>query len=819
MPVAELGLSRRTSVVNGSSSSLTRRRSLAQTPGVATRTSPVDRRKTWNSWKAPKIAPEEEAKWALSSSGITSINRVSAVIEDSQGSPAPRAQTPGEMDYAHLGSFSVGTLGIVNGAPSPAASAKMTSVKARITEDDYFSVAEADSSPLTMKTSLRRDHSRSQSSVLPATTPLQNNIPMPQREPPAPPALDDGQPGSQLDPPNSPILPAYARNSIEISVATDRDVAWRRHDSNTYAQQYQAYIPYSPFANTTFDREEDHVRPTEAVDFREESNRILTRTMFGVPTTASETSGSSLFAATSPVSVPEHRMAKQSRRPAPRTSDSGYSSGGSFRRGSRSLQSAASATSSKSSRDGMCREQSVSPGYPHHIVTHVGPVEMTAEQATEATQWPTSLQMPSRSALSDELLSPRSPSSVDSLRSAQRRLQKHRTSQAELPVVQTCQPSSEPVIPDIPSNVRDSFTRRISLTPGMECLIHTYPSKNHVTTIESMVQPATDVPNEPVVPLTELEPERSPTPPAHGQRRSLSLFRRKSTVGSVQPDKEDNASAGIVDLGSIASSIGGSPYDAAMSGRQRKSVTSPTYPHQLGAALPRAKSMVNMDAEAATEFARMRSKDRAQNEPEKPQHQRRKSYHNSKTEIGEVKASKRRPQSALHEIPPVPTINASLLQVPHSARPRLESEVEQKTNLSFGTHSCTQSQVVSKSGGEHRYTQADASQKEVDWSAYSRHWRQRRKSVGEGLRTHAGFSEASASAVTSRNLPPPSPHRDMTAWDRYSGGLEYNYEGRGKISGSAGTRQLHSAASSKSLKWRNQYGVDLSDVPIMLQRA
>jgi hypothetical protein len=59
----------------------------------------------------------------------------------------------------------------------------------------------------------------------------------------------------------------------------------------------------------------------------------------------------------------------------------------------------------------------------------------------------------------------------------------------------------------------------------------------------------------------------------------------------------------------------------------------------------------------------------------------------------------------------------------------------------------------------------------------------------------------------------------VASWDRFSGGLQYNYEGRGiGIGGSAGTRSLHSHASSKSMHFKASYGVDLSDVPIMVQR-
>ncbi|KAF2831981.1 hypothetical protein CC86DRAFT_365888 [Ophiobolus disseminans] len=818
--VAEQGLSRRTSVANGSCSSLTRRRSLIQTPGLATRTSPVDgRRKTWNSWKAPKIAPDEEAKWAVSPKGITPINRTLGRAEDSHGTSTPRAQTPGEMDYSHLGSLKLGTLSIVNGAPSPVPSARVMKQRARLVkDDDYFSTAEAGSSSLMMKTT-KRGHVKSKSSVLPATAPLYDTIPEPQRKPPAPPMLNYGnchgtrahaelhtQSGSQQQLSSSPNPSAYPVTN----------------GANKYAQAYQAYIPYSPFANaTTFDREGERSRSDEATGGKEEAARILAGTIFDAPTTAIETSGSSLFNATSPISAPKQQLAKSDQRPAPRTADSGYSSGGSFRTGSRSRQSAISSTSSMASRSGKDGEHAMAgPGLSHKSVSRAIIVEPAVVQAQEAKvyrQPPPPLHIPSQSGRSSDILSPtstRSAASGDSSSSLPKRLQRRRPSQSELPVVQSCQSIPENIIPDIPNNVRDKFTRRLSHTPGMECLMHTYPSKNHVTTTESKDDSASDTPDEAFTQLTELEPERPPTPPAHGRRRSLSLFRRKSTAGNVHADKEDReALPGVVDLGSIATSLGSSPYDAAMSRPQRRTVASPTHPHQLGATLPRAKSMVSMDSQAAAELARMRSRDRAPVEPVKTQQQqRRRSYHNLKTEVGEVKASKRRPQSSLYDIPPVPTIDSSMIKAPLSAKPRLENGAEQISNLGFGARSNATDQAVSQ-----RIDRHDQNQAEVDWDAHSRLWRQRRKSIGAGLRTNAGFGEASASTVNSRNMPPP--RENKVNWDRYSGGLEYNYEGRGNISGSAGTRHLHSAASSKSLKWRNQYGVDLSDVPIMLQRA
>jgi hypothetical protein len=227
--------------------------------------------------------------------------------------------------------------------------------------------------------------------------------------------------------------------------------------------------------------------------------------------------------------------------------------------------------------------------------------------------------------------------------------------------------------------------------------------------------------------------------------------------------------------------------------------------------------MINMDSEAAAEFARMRSKDRAMMEQEMPQ-PRRRSYHNLK-EAGEGKAYKRRPQKSLHDIPPVPTIDASRLKAPLSARPRLENEVEQNaSDVSFSARRQTKGEVVPQLVDKYDELKPTATKTTLEWDDHARHWSHRRKSIGEGLRTRASFSEASASMVNSRNNS--QPREDMAAWGRFSGGLDYNYEGRAAgVSGSAGTRGVHSAASSKSMQWRHQYGVDLTDVPIMLQRV
>jgi hypothetical protein len=775
--------------------SLTRRRSLVQTPGVATRNSPVEgRRKTWNSWKAPKLAPEEEAKWIVTSKGISPLNRPVALDLAEERSPSPRAQTPGELDYSHLGSLKLGSLSIVNGAPSPAPSTRNLHQKSRLaTTDDYFTAAEAESSPLAMKFSRRRGHAKSKSSVLPETALLYDDIPRL-------PAIDrDAYPLPTFDVSheinNQPSRSQSQMGRIERQQTPDNKIVAPSQDASKYAQDYQADIPDSPFVNVdkvSREEEDEGFLSDDTIAFKAEATRLLAGTIFDAPASAIDTCGSALFSATSYMSASDKQKGKTNRRPPPRTADSGYSSGSSVRMADRDQQ--------KSPLSTMSPDEEATPQQP--------PAVPISNQSADTS-------------MSNNMLSPKSPRSVASRSSldhtsttTQRRLQRRRPSYPDLPVVQSCQSIPEGTIPDVPYNVRTKFARRLSDTPGIECLTQTYPSKNHVITSEPATDDTCISTREVAAQLAELEPERTPMVQATGRKRSLSLFRRHSSAEKEDVEKVDQSKElSVVHLGTIASSLGSSPYDAAMSGPLRQTVTSPTHPHQLGGALHRAKSMVNMEAKAASEFARVHSKDRIV-EQEGSQ-RRRKSYHNLKADVGEAKASKRRPHSALHEIPPVPSIDMSKLTVPNAGRPR-----SKMTSSNSDSSASSRSRVSTARQSVDNYDLSGHSvpQQSVDWEAHARSWSQRRKSIGEGLRTQAAFSEASASTVNSRNQL--QAREQLATWGRYSGGLDYNYEGRGAgVGGSAGTRQLHSAASKKSMHWRNQYGVDLSDVPIMLQRV
>jgi hypothetical protein len=804
-------LSRRTSIADGSS--LMRRRSLVQTPGVATRNSPVEgRRKTWNSWKAAKLTPEEAAKWAVTPKGIT-ITPANRLSEESCRATSPRAQTPGEM--AHLGSLQLGTLSIVNGAPSPTPSAKTTQPKSHfVAELDYFTT-ETSSSPLMMKMARRRGHARSKSSVQPGTAPLHNHMPLPERR-------ERHSLYGPRDPQNFDLLAVIEpTRSLRVTNRTARPIS---QDASVYAQDYQADIPDSPFErNRKFARDvtDEIFIPEDISTLEEEVAHIFAGTAFDAPSTAIETSGSALFATAPRISVPEKQGARTSFRPMPRTTDSGYSSGGSLRVRSRNGQSISPTSSLRPSEESSHDEQIPITTTAYGAKQHAQPIlsgspQVEALKHREAHSLPQKVARPKTADSNHAPMSPCSATSMSSSDSAssstQRRLQKRRQSHPEVPVVQSCLsiPENTSTIPDIPTNIRANFARRLSNTPGMECLTHTFPTKNHVMTAEPGADSASSTAVEKIVaPLVELEPGPPAAPPTHARKRSLSLFRRKSTIATLTTAKEDaNAALSIIDLGTIASSLGSSPYDAAMSKPLPRSITSPTHPHQLGGALPRSKSMVSMDSKAAAEFARMRSKDRALAEQE-AHPERRRSYHNLKMEAGEAKVSKRRPHHSINDIPPVPIIDTSRFKVPQAAKPQTEKEVMKKaSDLSFTARSQVPEQVVSCMDSMPEQNYHSLPPPSVDWEAHSRLWSQRRQTIGEGLHERVD------------SVKQPQLRDNTAAWGRFSGGLGYNYEGRGVgVNGSAGTRTLHSATSPKSLQWRHQYGVDLSDVPIMLQRA
>lgn len=841
VPGSEQNLDRKTSLLNRSSSSLTRRRSLIQTPGMATRVSPVEgRRRTWNSWRAPKLPPEEEAKWKAAHKGPSPMARLSVVdsLDEDRGSSTARAQTPLDLDYGHLGGLRLGTLMVTNGTPSPAASTVWSDRTPRTAmEEDYFSASEAYSDSLMMNPTRRRGHAKSQSVPLPTPTPLYGGTPSLTGETegtveygPAHTSSCGQSIGTQHT--RRPARP------LQVETTTDDSAV---QTASQYAQSYLVDLPDSPFAPS---KQNFRSLELELEDTRCHIDETAL-TFQGTPhelDVGRETQSAECSLAAPDVPVPSSHEGRASHRPLPQTYDSGYSSSSSYRTIDRKGHGEAlsdrpvqpsNSRSECAERHGKTMRRS--------ILSTSSMYSADLEQLDGFQIYhrpePLMLDTSARSSASDATLSPHTPRSFTSFDSTSsrsaKRLQRRCPSQAEVPVVQSCQPIPEGTIPDVPDHVRARFMRRLSNTPGMECLTNTYENKDDVLagrpTASSLadtaqwpsqhVEQASTAARQTVRPaaaeihqLTEIEPVRPPTPPVHSHRKSRSLFRKKSNAAEKE---SENAALSIIDLGDAAASLGTSPYDIAMTGPRRESLTSPTHPHQIGVGLSRAKSTVRMDSEAAAEFARMRSKDRMVVEPAMPQQpQRRKSYH-SAIDVGEAKASKRRPSSVVGDLPPVPSIDRSK----HSGQQKTmistrdnRGQKKLESNMSSNAEVHGRRHAVTQSLGETVYRNQNMPQQAVNWDAHADAWRQRRKSIGEGLRTQYGL-------VDGRILPQTTSD-GVENWGRFSGGLGYGYEGQGVgVGGSAGTRQLNSYASSKSMKWRVQHGVDLSDVPIMLREC
>ncbi|KAJ4380160.1 hypothetical protein N0V86_004469 [Didymella sp. IMI 355093] len=706
---------------------------------------------------------------------------------------------------------------VVNGEASPQANEK----------NDYFSTTEPAPSPLATKSERKHTKPRSMSAigVRDSNTKIRPD-----------PAAEEKIAITYIKPETKP-----KKRPQSIAVTTRRP----SQSADTLAKDYQAYIPYSPFENqmvihniwkdqeaTTDELFLEEFQPQQRPDnLVELSATIIDVTELSPPSTATSTNT---------LETPKNRTL----RPSPRTSDSGYSSIGSSdssmrvayndeqqqQQHPRALRVAGPPSASPRALYGMSRRQTMSFEPPNQ-----GGTSASFEQSLLATVprrahgRTLSLDMPREVAelpSMESVLIPTTPQSATSKKSGKqpprqtRRLQKRRPSQPQLPVVQSALLSRE-IIPGVPDDVRVKFSRRLSTTPGMECLTHTYPTKDHVTSAESTTSFSTV---DPVSSPMQLEPEEAPAPPARGRR--MSFFRRKSTSDKRNNEQEAAIpSPKVLDFGTIAVSLGASPYDPSMFGsfQQTEVVDNPTHPHQLGQARShsRSRSAMSMSSDTAAEYARMRSKDRALPEPEMAEIPQRKPRRKPKMEIGEAKHSKRRPQSLYSdEPPPMPVIDHAKYATPPSAKSRLENVETPTANQSRVRASSSRPQSPLKPNHTRppsAHKNVDWEQK-VDWEQHALQWRKRRQSIGDSLRAQPSVEALENVAPAPRSRPMSYTAHELTTLGRYSGGLDYDHEGRGQIGGSAGTRQLHSYASQKSMHFKQSYGVDLSDVPIFVQR-
>ncbi len=144
-----------------------------------------------------------------------------------------------------------------------------------------------------------------------------------------------------------------------------------------------------------------------------------------------------------------------------------------------------------------------------------------------------------------------------------------------------------------------------------------------------------------------------------GETRSSRASSRTRAKSSERRSSQYDSKVTIADFGTVAESLGGSPYDIATSMSRPRSLSrdaSSWHPHQMTSQRPR--SVVGMDDTAATDFARLRSRDRAQ------------SFGRPTIQAEEIFGSedgisrrKIRPQSMFFDAPPMPALSAVDLKV------------------------------------------------------------------------------------------------------------------------------------------------------------
>ncbi|KAI9655662.1 MAG: hypothetical protein M1831_004814 [Alyxoria varia] len=339
-------------------------------------------------------------------------------------------------------------------------------------------------------------------------------------------------------------------------------------------------------------------------------------------------------------------------------------------------------------------------------------------------------------------------------------------------VVQGRSNAGEVEVPDVPSDIACKYTQRMSKHPTMEHLEHTYDS---VSTCDTRTSSPTHI-RSPIeirfpspTPTDEIdarpdcgskthrlsrEPNRSPS----GILRNLSGKSKERENSQRNSVTDPYAISAYADFGTVAESLGTSPYDIAASSSDRSPRQNTrgkyAHPHQISIANKRPKSMVGMDEKAAREYARQKSRDRLANTDDwspglgNEEHTRQSGtyYH---------PAMQPRPplRSNMTEIPPLPTM---------SKEGRITRPVSY-TGISDSRpyHSVAQSNQNSETPRSHQgplplagdsdsgyaETEDAAIEDDVssDWEAQARLWRQRRKSIGEGLRENAKQKSENAS--------------------------------------------------------------------------
>ncbi|KAF1984581.1 hypothetical protein K402DRAFT_395601 [Aulographum hederae CBS 113979] len=698
-------------------------------------------------------------------------------------SPAPRATTPGDMDYSILGGLQLGSLVVTNGTahsptPSVTSAALLSPMAATLDDTEYYTASDGEgrSTPYAS----RMEEPLTDSTEAPAEL----------EAPPVPQHRVKITRPRELSPRSSSPLKQMMQPEHETPVFSVAQTAQAlrtrtrtRQDAANLATEYLAEIASeSPFASQqslTPDSPGDRFATTkselgddEDEGFQEPS--ISTRESTPAKPTISEPAISSSpltrSVSSDPVDWPAERLPHHrpslGLRPQQAKSDSGYSSNASLsavysdRKASSSSkrsdvyerQGWPAAPNSDPSQedvesmytfeemlttfprsavkrlagDASTERMSMSPPppppppkieeRPKLITAKTQPVLPSAErQEKPRRQSLFRSKSSSRKSLggasdgtltkeksSKEKASAKEKSPAKEVKPSKGKLQKKRPKSSGSIIVQQSRPILGDSLPVIPVDMILKFNDRIQKTPEMEHLTHTFPSVKSSDSVEVEHVPYTHdlelrfpTPNDERGrdPLVD-EPEEGPPPPPHrssgnrfsriirstsrgtkATRKSMEGMRRKS----IQDEHDEDFQ--ISDFGTVAKSLGGSPYDIAMGALNSRPLPSvPTQPHHLGMSHP--MRTVEMSAEFASGVAKSRSRDRTAVPVGRQQIRRPHSYHESvvsrgpEDQIAVQRDDSRPPLSHGRSMPPLPNMtqgdmeyHTALRQV-HRERPK-----------------------------------------------------------------------------------------------------------------------------------------------------
>jgi hypothetical protein len=168
-------------------------------------------------------------------------------------------------------------------------------------------------------------------------------------------------------------------------------------------------------------------------------------------------------------------------------------------------------------------------------------------------------------------------------------------------------------VPHVPSDISARFTVRLATSPNMEHLERTYEGVSSGNSRFVSVSPGPDtLTNSFTFPDAErasrlLDDEPPPTP-----THRYGLGTRGDRGRSKIVNDDEKVFMGISDFGTVAQSLGRSPYDVSTSGFQRRPLSAAaTHPYQLSSLTPQFGPRQGWDDETAVRMAQMRRRERA----------------------------------------------------------------------------------------------------------------------------------------------------------------------------------------------------------------